>query len=81
MTHATSFQEIALKSVWMVIKVLVDQYFGMYNMAIYLLPLPYVADTKKDLSDSERGNPLLSLKGLLFLISSNGYFICTIRQT
>ena len=32
----------------------------------------------KDLSDSERGNPLLP-HGVLFPISSKGYFIC-IRQ-
>ena len=31
----------------------------------------------KDHSDSERGNPLPP-HGLLFLISSKGYFICTI---
>ena len=34
----------------------------------------------KDHSDSEIGNPLPS-HGLLFLISSKGYFICTIPQT
>ena len=34
----------------------------------------------KDHSDSERGNQLL-LHGLLFIISSKGYFICTIPQT
>ena len=32
-------------------------------------------------SDSERGNPLMSLHGLRFLISSKGSFICTIPQT
>ena len=31
----------------------------------------------KDHSDSERVNPLLSLHGLLFLISSKESFICT----
>ena len=34
----------------------------------------------KDHSDSERGNPL-PLHGLLFPISSKGYFICIIPQT
>ena len=32
----------------------------------------------EDQSDSKRGNLLLLLHGLLFLISSKGYFICTI---
>ena len=32
----------------------------------------------KDYSDSEKGNLLLPLHGLLFLISSMGSFICTI---
>ena len=32
----------------------------------------------KDHSDSERGNPLLPLDGLLSLISRKGSFICTI---
>ena len=35
----------------------------------------------KDHSDSERGNPLLPLYGLLFQISSKGSFICTTTQT
>ena len=35
----------------------------------------------KDYSDSERGNPLPPLHGLLFSISSKGSFICTIPQT
>ena len=35
----------------------------------------------KDHSDSERGNQLLSLHGLLFLISSKGSFMCTIPKT
>ena len=34
----------------------------------------------KDHSDSERGNPLSSLHGLLFVISSKGSFICTISD-
>ena len=35
----------------------------------------------KDHSDSERRNLLLPLHVLLILISSKGYFTCTIRQT
>ena len=35
----------------------------------------------KDHSDSERGNLLPPLHGLLFLISSKGSFTCTIPQT
>ena len=35
----------------------------------------------KDHLDNERENPLSSLHGLLFPISSNGYFISTIPQT
>ena len=31
----------------------------------------------KDYSDSERGKPLPTPHGLLFSISSKGYFICT----
>ena len=34
----------------------------------------------KDHSDSEKGNPLPP-HGLLFMINSKGYFICTIPQT
>ena len=34
----------------------------------------------KSYSYSERGNPLLPVHGLHFLISSKGYFICTIPQ-
>ena len=34
----------------------------------------------KDHSDNERGNPLVP-HGLLFPISSKGYFICIIPQT
>ena len=34
----------------------------------------------EDHSDSERGNPLPPLHGLLFPISSKGYFICSIPQ-
>ena len=35
----------------------------------------------KDHSDSEIGNPLPPIQGLLFLISSKGSFICIIPQT
>ena len=35
----------------------------------------------KDHSDSERGNSLQRLHGLLFQISSKGYFVCTTPQT
>ena len=35
----------------------------------------------KDHSESERGNLLQPLHGLLFPISSKGSFICTILQT
>ena len=35
----------------------------------------------KNHSDSERGNTLPPLHGLLFPISSKGSFICTIPQT
>ena len=35
----------------------------------------------KDHSDSERGNQLPHLQGLLFPISSKGSFICTTQQT
>ena len=35
----------------------------------------------KDHSDSERGNPLPPVYGLLFSISRKGSFICTIPQT
>ena len=35
----------------------------------------------KSLSDSEIGNQLPPLHGLIFLISSKGFFICTMPQT
>ena len=38
-------------------------------------------DMLKYHSDSESGNPLPPLHGLLFLISWKGSFICTIPQT
>ena len=46
---------------------------------LYLL-LYGVRHMVKDHSNSERGNPLPP-HGLLFPISSKGYFICTIPQT
>ena len=45
---------------------------------LWLYGIGYVV---KDHSDSERGNPLMPLCGLLFLISNKGYFICTIPPT
>ena len=46
----------------------------------FLLTLYDVRHMVMDHSDSERGNPLPP-HGLLFPISSKGYFICTIPQT
>ena len=46
----------------------------------FYLRLYGVTHMFKDHSDSERGNPLPP-HGLLFLISSKGYFICIIPQT
>ena len=40
-----------------------------------------VGHVVKDRSDSESGNPLSPLPGLLFRINSNGYFIFTVLQT
>ena len=45
----------------------------------FYLRLYGVTHMVKDHSDSERGNPLLPY-GLVFLISSNGSFICIIPQ-
>ena len=39
------------------------------------------SDMVKDHSDIDRGNLLLPLHGLLFVISSKGSFICIIPQT
>ena len=44
----------------------------------FYLQLYDVRHMVKNHSDSERGNPLLPLHGLLFEISSKGSFICTI---
>ena len=55
---------------------------GLFNDALkFYLRLYGVRHMIKDHSDSKRGNPLPPLHGLLFLIKSNGYFICTIPQT
>ena len=47
----------------------------------FYLRLYGVGHNSKDHSDSERGNALPPLHGLLFPISSNGSFICIIPQT
>ena len=56
---------------------------GLFNDGLntFYLRLYGVRHMVKDHSDSERGNPLLPLHGLLFSISSKGSFICTISQT
>ena len=47
----------------------------------FYIQLYGVGHMVKDHSDSEKGNPLLPLHGLLFLLnSSKGYFKCTIPQ-
>ena len=40
-----------------------------------------IGHMEKEHSDSEIGNPLPSLYGLLSPINSKGYFICTTPQT
>ena len=54
----------------------------LFNDALntFYLRLYGVTHMVKDHSDSEKGNPLPP-PGLLFLINSNGSFICTIPQT
>ena len=54
----------------------------LFNDALntFYLRLYGVGHMAKDHSNSERGN-MLSPHGLLFPISSKGYFICTIPQT
>ena len=54
----------------------------LFNDALntFYLQLYGVRHMVKDHSDSEKGNPLPP-HGLLFPISSKGYFICTIPQT
>ena len=55
----------------------------LFNDALntFYLRLYGVSHMVKDHSDSERGNPLPALHGLLFLISSKDSFICNIPQT
>ena len=55
----------------------------MFYLIAYDFTYGYVASDimVKDHSDSEEGNILLSLHGLLFPISSKGSFICNIPQT
>ena len=55
----------------------------LFNDALntFYLRLYGVRHMVKDHSNSERGNPLPPLHGLLFSITSKGYFICTIPQT
>ena len=48
---------------------------------LFYLRLYGVGHMVKGHSDSERGNPLPPLHGLIFPISSKDYFICTIQQT
>ena len=55
-------------------------YLTTHSANLYLR-LYGVGHTVKDHSDSERGNPLPPLHGLLFPISSKGSFICTLPQT
>ena len=54
----------------------------LFNDALntFYLRLYGVRHTVKDRSGSKRGNPL-PIHGLLFPITSNGSFICTIPQT
>ena len=54
----------------------------LFNDALntFYLRLYGIKHMVKDHSDSERGNPL-SPHGLLFSISSKGYFICSIPHT
>ena len=47
----------------------------------FWLWLYVVKNMVRNHSDSKMGNPLPPLHGLLFPISSNGSFICTIPQT
>ena len=55
----------------------------LFNDALntFYLCLYGIRHMAKDHSDSESGNHLPPLLGLLFPISSNNYFICTIPQT
>ena len=59
----------------------------MFYLKMHLAHLIYgymasdIINMVKDNSDSEKGNLLPLVYGLLFPISSNGSFICTIPQT
>ena len=55
---------------------------GLFNDALntFYLRLYGVGHMVKDHSDSERGNPLPPLHGLLFPFSSMGSFICTTHR-
>ena len=53
----------------------------MVELKAFYLRLYGVRHIVKDHPDSERGNPLSSLRELLFPISRNGYFICILPQT
>ena len=60
-----------------------DRLLGvLFNDALntFYLRLYGVRHSVKDHSDSDKGNPLPP-HGLLFLIDSKGYFICTMPQT
>ena len=59
-------------TVWLVL------YYMSVSLNTICLRLYGIGHTVKDHSDRERGNPLPSLYGLLFPISSKGSFICTI---
>ena len=52
-------------------------FYLMLRLTHYILWLYSIRHMVKDHSDNERGNPLLP-HGLLFPISSEGSFICTI---
>ena len=58
------------------VNVLFNDALNTFNLRLY-----GVGHMVKDHSDSERGNPLPPLHGLLFPISSKGYFISTIPHT
>ena len=55
-------------------------YLTTHSTHLFSLRLYGVGHMVKDHSDSERGNPLPPLHGLLFPISSKGSFICIIPQ-
>ena len=50
----------------------------LFNEALMFIRLYGVEHVVKDHLDSERGNPLLPLHGLLFSISRKGSFMCNI---